>query len=133
MKIILLVHLSGAKSHEAGTELDVDDAQALRFIDKDIAKCKNPADLPKLRARIEKIESDNASRDAEAKAILEKDTLEAELNGLYNDVVLKEAALNGVVLDGEQILEMVEELKKRILPINGSNYFDLKSLGDGVK
>lgn len=133
MKIVLLQHLSGAKTFAVGDELDVDDAQAIRFINKGIAKCKNKADLEKLRERVTKIETENASRYAEAKAILEKDILEAELNGLYNDVVLKEAALNGVVLDGKQILEMVEELKKRILPINGSNYFDLNSFGNGTK
>ena len=70
----------------------------------------------------------SADAAVEANAILKKDRLETELNGLYNDVVLKEAELNGVVLDGEQILEMVEELKKRVLPIN-DGYFDLNSLG----
>lgn len=69
----------------------------------------------------QKIIEDKVAEDkAESESIMKKEQLEAELNGLYNDVVLKEAELNGVVLNGEQILEMVEELKKRILPVGGA-------------
>jgi len=117
MKVILLQHLSGAKAYEPGDSIEVSEAVASNMIKKGIAKLKSKKETENLFKKIEENEASKAAIEAEAKAILEKEQLEAELNGLYNDVVLKEAALNGVVLNGEQILEMVEELKKRILPI----------------
>ena len=128
MKVILLQHLSGAKTYAPGDSVEVSEKEASSMIKKGIAKLKTQNETNEFFAKITKDEESKAEAEAEAKAILEKEQLEAELNGLYNDVVLKEAELNGVILNGEQILEMVEELKKRVLPVNG-NYFDLNSLG----
>lgn len=117
MKVILLQHLSGAKTYKPGETVEVTQKEAFNMIHKGIARLKTVKETDSFFAKVEESEKKNADNRAEANAILKKEQLEAELNGLYSDVVLKEAALNGVVLDGEQILEMVEELKKRILPV----------------
>ncbi len=117
MKVILLQHLSGAKTYEPGETIEVTQKVASSMIKKGIAKLKTKKETDTFFEKMKEDEEVQANAEAEAKSILEKEQLELELNGLYNDVVLKEAALNGVVLNGEQILEMVEELKKRILPI----------------
>lgn len=117
MKITLLQHLSGADgSFSVGDSIEVDEQTALRYIKKGIGKLRHKKDQEALVERVEKANAEQLEREAEAKAILEKGHIEAELNGLYGDVVLKEAELNGVVLTDEQTVEMVEELKKRILP-----------------
>ena len=129
MKVILKEHLSGAKSYAPGDSIEVTVKEAFNMINKGIAKLKNKAETEAFLLKFSEAEREEAEKVAEAKAILEKDQLEAELNGLYNDVILKEAELNGVVLNGEQILEMVEELKKRILPVNSN---DDGVTGDGA-
>lgn len=120
MKVILLQHLSGAKTYMPGDSIEVTDKEAFNMIKKGIAKLKNKQLTEEFLSKLQKDQEVQAEKEAEAKSILEKEQLEVELNGLYNDVVLKEAELNGVVLNGEQILEMVEELKKRILPVGGA-------------
>ena len=117
MKVILLQHLSGAKTYSPGDILEVTEKSAFNMLKKGIAKLKTQKAMDMFFAKVKESEKKDAETLAEANAILKKEQLEAELNGLYNDVVLKEAALNGAVLNGEQILEMVEELKKRILPV----------------
>ena len=121
MKLILKQHLSGADGVLAvGDTVEVDDATALRYIEKGIAEPKTKKELEAFMVKAEKTKSEQAEKEAQVKAILEKEHITNELNGLYHDVVLKEAELNGVVLEPEQVLELVEDLKKRILPEGGA-------------
>lgn len=114
MKLIVKQHISGAKGvKEVGEVINVDDFAALRFIKKGIAEPKTKKELENFMAKMKKLQADKDAKEAEAKAILEKEKIEIELNGLYLEVVNKEAELEGVVLDEEQTLNMVEELKKR--------------------
>ena len=115
-------------SKKVGDPIEVHEDAVLGYIKKGIAGFKTQKEHDSFMKKREKAQTEADAKQAESDAIMNKENIETELNGLYNDVVLKEAELNGVVLDGEQILEMVEELKKRVLPING-NYFDLNSLG----
>lgn len=112
MKVILTQHLSGAKSYEAGSEIEVSDSEAASMIKKGMAELKTPEETAKFFKKLETVEKKRAEAEAEAKAILEKDRLENELVGLYHDVVLKEAEINGAILEPEEILAMVENLKK---------------------
>jgi len=114
-----MVALSGTDgSKKKGDPIEVHEDAVLGYLKKGIAEFKTKKEHDAFMEKIEQKEAEANERTAEANAILKKEQLGAELNGLYHDVVLKEAELNGVVLDGEQILEMVEDLKKRILPIN---------------
>lgn len=129
LKVKLLTGRSGADgSHVPGDKIDLPAKEAISLILSNQAEPVNKKAYEAALADQQKVKFEDEEKQAEAKSILEKEKLETELNGLYNDVVLKEAELNGVVLNGEQILEMVEELKKRILPI--TNNIDPVS-GDG--
>lgn len=120
LKVKLLTGRSGADgSHVPGDKLDLPVNEAVSLIASGQAEPTNKQAYESALEDIQVKQLEDEESEAEVKAILEKEQLEAELNTLYNDVVLKEAELNGVVLDGEQILEMVEDLKKRILPVNG--------------
>jgi len=120
LKVKLLTGRSGADgSHVPGDKLDLPVNEAVSLIVSGQAEPTNKQAYESALKDMKVKQLEDEESEAEVKAILEKEQLEAELNTLYNDVVLKEAELNGVVLDGEQILEMVEDLKKRILPVNG--------------
>jgi len=120
MKLILKQHLSGADGAlDIGDPIEVTDEQAISYIEKGIAGFKTQKEHDAFMGKVKNIKAKVAANQAEAKAIIQKEHLENELNALYTDVVLKEAELNGVVLNDEQILEMVEELKRRILPGEG--------------
>ena len=127
--LILLVPLSGTEGSKTKDDpITVHKDAVMSYIKKGIAKFKSKKEHDTFVEEFERERLEADEREAEAKSISARGQLESELNDLYSDVVLKEAELNGVILNGEQILEMVEELKKRVLPLNG-NYFDLNSLG----
>lgn len=117
LKVKLLTGRSGADgSHVPGDKLDLPVNEAVSLIASGQAEPTNKQAYESALEDIQVKQLEDEESEAEVKAILEKEQLEAELNTLYNDVVLKEAELNGVVLDGEQILEMVEDLKKESYP-----------------
>jgi len=115
IKLILLQHLSGAKgSFAVGESVTVDDATALRYIKKGIAKPKTEKELQTFMQRAHDIENEIARKEAEAKAILESDKLKVELKSLYTQVVIKEAEFLGVVLSDEEIVGEIETLGLRV-------------------
>lgn len=115
MKLILQQHLSGAKgTFEVGETITVDDATALRYIKKGIAKPKTEKELKSFMEKAQAIENEAEQKKAQAKAILESDAIKVELNSLYAQVVLKEAELLGVVLSDEEIVGEIETLILRI-------------------
>lgn len=114
MKLIAKQHISGTDGTvEVGEVITVDDFLALRYIEKGIAEPRTKKELDAFMSKMEKLKEEQAKKEAEAKAIMEKEKIEVELNSLYLDVVNKEAELEGVVLTEEQTLNMVEELKNR--------------------
>jgi len=120
LKVKLLTGRSGVDgSYLPGDKLDLPVGEALSLIATNQAEATNKQAYEAARKAAQEKQLQNEELEAEINAIAKKEQLESELNTLYNDVVLKEAELNGVVLNGEQILEMVEELKKRILPVGG--------------
>lgn len=119
MKLIMKQHLSGASGVlSVGDVIEVDDITALRYIKKDIAIPKVEKELKELLSRAEAIEVQEKEAQAQASAILRKSVIQNELNELYLAVVLKEAELNGEVLNDEEILEAVESLTKRDSLVN---------------
>ncbi len=87
MKVILLQHLSGAKSYEPGEEIEASDAEALRFIQKGIAKAKTLKAHNDLMAKAEKLEKEAADKKAKLIAIQKEDELKGEADALLNDLV----------------------------------------------
>lgn len=87
MKIVLLQHLSGAKTYEVGEEIEVTEAEALRFINKDIAKAKTPKAHNDLMAKAEKLEKEEAEKRAKLIAIQKEDELKGEADALLNELV----------------------------------------------
>ena len=87
MKIVLLQHLSGAKTYEVGEEIEVTEAEALRFINKGIAKAKTPKAHNDLMAKAEKLEKEEAEKRAKLIAIQKEDELKGEADALLNELV----------------------------------------------
>lgn len=103
-------------SYKINDEESLERDQYLGLIGDGTAKPKDPKQYAELLEEVEKEKKSLLEVEVESAAILKKEQLENELNLLYSDVVQKEAELSGVVLEPEQVLEMVEDLKKRILP-----------------
>jgi len=128
LKVKLLTGRSGTDgSHVPGEKIDLPVREALSLIGSDQAEPVNKQAYQLALKTVQEKETEDKEKQAGINAITQKEQLESKLHSLYEEVVLTEAELNGVVLDGEQVLEMVEELKKRI-PLNNT-YFDLNSLG----
>lgn len=120
MKVKLLTGRSSSEGSNApGDSILLPVKEAINLVNSNQAEPSSKKDYEAAVSEIEAEEAVEQDKQAEIEAISNKEHIETELNGLYTDVVLKEAALNGVVLESEQILEMVEELKRRILPGEG--------------
>ena len=112
MKLELLMPLSGTNgTFEAGEEIVVaDDATALRYVEKGIAKFKNKKEHEAFLKKVDAIKKEEAEKKAQAEALVKQDQLRAELNALVAQVVMKAAEVNGVVLSDEEIVDGVEAL-----------------------
>ena len=86
MKITLLQHLSGAKTYEVGEEIEVSEAEALRFIKKGIAKAKTPKAHNDLMVKAEKLEKAESDKKAKLIAIQKEDELKGEADALLDDL-----------------------------------------------
>lgn len=86
MKIILLQHLSGATSHEAGEEIEVTSNEALRFIRKGIGETKTKKAHNDLMAKAEKLEKEEAEKRAKIIAIQKEDELKGEVSALLDEI-----------------------------------------------
>jgi len=114
MKLILKQHISGADgAKEIGDTIEVTDAQAVAFIEKGIAGFKTQKELEAFMKKVSKLKAEKAEADAKANAVLKQSAIQNELNQLYLEVVLKEAELNGEVLNEEEVENAVESIMKR--------------------
>jgi len=112
MKLELLMPLSGPNgTFEKGEEITVaDDAAALRYIEKGIAKFKSEKEHDAFLKKVDDIKKTEAEKKAQAKAIIKQEQLRAELNALAAQVVIKSAEVNGVSLSDQEIVDGVEAL-----------------------
>jgi len=114
MKLILKQHLSGADGvFEIGDSIEVEDKQAVAFIEKGIAAPETEKELEAFMKKVAGIKAKKLEDDAKVKAILEQSVIQNDLNELYLAVVLKEAELNGEVLSDEEINNACEAISKR--------------------
>ena len=108
MKLILLQHLSGAQTFAPGDEMEVTETAALRFIAKGIAKAKTVKAHNDLMAKAEKLERDEAEKQAKLIAIQKEDELKGEANALLDELVAVVTTLESIDESyGESFLAIV--------------------------
>jgi len=87
MKVILNKHISGAKgSFVAGDEIELDDNEALRYIDKGIAIPKNKKQYGSVLQKIIGAKKIEEQKQKELQALLLKEELESEKEKLLKRV-----------------------------------------------
>ncbi len=87
MKIILLQHLSGALSYAPGEEIEVDDLQALRMIEKGIAKAKTQKAHNDLVSKAQKLRDEESEKQSKIIAIQKEKELKEAADELLTDLL----------------------------------------------
>jgi len=114
MKVKLLTSLvRGKESYAFGEVVELNDLEAVRFIEKGFAEPTNKKQFETLLKKIEEEKRQKEEKEKLLKAQMEREKLEAELNALYAEVVEKEALLAGVSLTDKEKFKLIEELKNR--------------------
>ncbi|MDO9304629.1 MAG: hypothetical protein Q7T77_04830 [Sulfuricurvum sp.] len=117
----------GSEDYHPGDERDIEDAQALRLIDADIAVPKSKKEYEQVLASVAKSNLDEAEKLAQVSAILEKEVLTLELIDLYRQVAYKSAQIEGVVLTDEEVEAFVEKSMNGEDPAGGESLIEEKS------
>jgi len=115
MKVILLQHLSGAKSYEAGQEIEVSEQEALRFIKKGIAEAKTKKAHNELMDNAEKLEKEEADKRAKIIAIQKGKELRGEANALLDELVAIVATLESI--DPNYRDEFIGMFQEKFVPV----------------
>lgn len=110
MKVKFIASLcGGSEDYHHGDERDIEDTEALRLIDADIAVPKNKKEYEAVIAKIDQVKAEEAEKEAQATAILEKEALVLDLVDLYRQVARKAAQIEGVILTDEEVEAFVEK------------------------
>lgn len=106
--------LSGPNgTFDTGEEISVaNDATALRYIEKGIAKFKSKKEHEAFLTKVEAIKKDEADKKAKAEALLKRDAFIVELKSLSSQVIIKAAEFNGKALSEQEIVDGTEEIMK---------------------
>ena len=87
MKVEILQQVSGKSPMNVGDKIDLDDATAIRFIKKGIAKATSVKAHNDLVTRIAKSEADEAEKEAKVTAIRKEDELKAKADELLSELM----------------------------------------------
>ena len=110
LKVKLLTGRSGTNgSFVPGDKLDLPLKEALTLIARAQAEPANKKEYAAALAKQKQQEDEDAQKEAQLKAALEKEALELELRELYRQVALKVAAIEGIILSDEEIAAFVDE------------------------
>lgn len=110
LKVKLLTGRSGTDgSFVPGDKIDLPLKEALLLIEKEQAEPVTKKAYEAALEKQKKQDDDDAQREAELKAVLEKESLQLELSDLYRQVALKVAEIEGIVLNDEEITAFVDE------------------------
>lgn len=111
--LIAKSNFSGKKTIKIGDEIkELTAEQVARFLKKDSGEFANKKDQDVFVEEYEAEVKAKLENEAKAKALLEKEKLENDLNLSIQDVVMKRAALNGKVLSESETLAEIEVLLK---------------------
>ncbi len=122
-KAKLLVSRSGVDgSHAAGDTIEVPKNEFIALVQSSQAVPTNKKEYDSLIAEIEQINREDAEKEAQANAILEKETLTSELRDLYAQVARKAAQIEGVVLTDEEVEAFVEKSMNGEDPVADENF-----------
>lgn len=127
MKVILLQHLSGAKSYEAGQEIEVTDLEALRFIDKGIAKAKSKKEHKSLISKVNKLEKEEEEKQTKLIAVQKETELKEEAEALLDQLSIIVSVLESIDVSYRQVF--VEMFQDKFVGTETSNTSEL----DGTK
>ena len=118
MKVKLLTSLvRGKESYGPGEVIEINDNEAVRMIERQLAIPTNKKQFETLLKKLEEEQKAKEEQEKLLKAQLEREKLEAELNALYEQVIEKEVLLAGVTLSDEEKFKLIEELKNREIKI----------------
>jgi len=110
LKLKLLTGRSGPDgSHAPGDKIDLPVKEAIALIDSNQAEPINKKSYDIAKKKLQSIEDEERVKEAEANAILKKESLELELRELYEKVALKVAEIEGIVLSDDEIKAFVDE------------------------
>jgi len=87
MKVEILQQVSGKSPLNVGDKIDLDDATAIRFIKKGIAKARSQKAHNELVARVEKAQEAEAEKEAKVTAIRQEAELKAKANNLLFELI----------------------------------------------
>ena len=112
-----------AKVHFSGLDTDINIGEEIknltpmeveRYLSSDSASFKTGEELESYLVELDEVKREQAEKEAQAKAILEHETIKNDLIAMYENVVKKEAELLGLVYEEKEILSKVEELLLRV-------------------
>lgn len=110
LRLKLLTGRSGDDgSYSPGDQIELPIKEALALIDSDQGVPTNKKEYEKALALIDKAKTEEAEKEAQINAILEKETLALELIDLYRQVARKAAQIEGIVLTDEEVEAFVEK------------------------
>lgn len=112
-----------AKVHFSGLDTDINIGEEIknltpmeveRYLSSDSASFKTEKELESYLVELNEAKREQAENEAQAKAILEHETIKNDLIAMYENVVKKESELLGLVYEEKEILSKVEELLLRV-------------------
>lgn len=87
MKVVMLEHLVADKEYKAGDKMTVSDLQAIRMIEKGIAKAETNKAHKELMDRADKVKKEESDKNAKILAIQKGEELKVEAGALLKDLV----------------------------------------------
>lgn len=110
LELKLLTGRSGDDgSYSPGDKIKLPIKEAIALVESDQAIPTSKKEYEKALALIDKAKTEEAEKEAQVNAILEKETLIGELRDLYAQIALKAAQIEGVVLSDEEVEAFVEK------------------------
>lgn len=110
LELKLLTGRSGDDgSYSPGDKIKLPIKEAIALVESDQAIPTSKKEYEKALALIDKAKTEEAEKEAQVNAILEKETLIGELHDLYAQIALKAAQIEGVVLSDEEVEAFVKK------------------------
>lgn len=110
LRLKLLTGRSGDDgSYSPGDQIELPIKEAIALVESDQAIPTSKKEYEKALALIDKAKTEEAEKEAQINAIIEKETLTLELIDLYRQVARKAAQIEGIVLTDEEAEAFVEK------------------------